>query len=910
MTAAPVLPVKPSQDRRLPQIVTVTAAHFRRTERYVFRRSFHERIRPARSRATLLRTVVALVGSLLIGWTATARAQTEEPVYVDVLENGWQDWSWATTQTSNASPVHAGTASIRVQAGAYQAISLHHDAFDTSPYAGVSFWIHGGSTGGQHLQVQALLAGVAQAPVALGTLVANTWQSITLSMAQLGVAGKPNMDGFWIQDTSGTTVPVFYVDDVRVVVAAPPATVSIAVDPATVVRTVDPRLFGLNTAVWDAALNSVATVDLLNAAQIRFLRFPGGSLSDEYHWATNTSGSVNWGTDFDDFASVAQGTGAQAVITANYGSGTAQEAAAWVRQSNVTRGYGFKYWEIGNENYGDWEHDDHTSPHDPYTYGATVPDYVAQMKAVDPTIKIGVVIVPGEDSYANYTNHSATNPRTGVAHNGWTPVLLATLKQRGVTPDFVIYHRYPLDAFGESDAGLLGSSATWAADLAALRQMLVDYLGAATAAGVEILCTEHNSVSSGPGKQTTSLVNGLFLADSVAAAMQTEVSGILWWDLRNGQDTTYNLSSWLYGWRGYGDYGVMSPQNDLYPSYYAQKLTKSFARGGEQVLRTTSDYARLSAYAVKRSDGGLRLLVVNKSPTSTLNANVSLGGYVPGASAAVTSYGKPQDDAAHTGTGSPDVAQTTFGAAAASFSFAFAPYSATVFAFSPAAAPTATPTTTSTPTRTPTQNSTPTATPTRTPTPISTSTPTSTPTLTPRPTPKPPKKAPTPLPTATPKPTPRPPSSPPASAGYGWEDGTTLGWTHSGGPITGVANSSARAYSGLRSLAVALTANGGSGRAYVSSPPVPAGASVTFRVWIPAGSAITAVQPYVQQGAGGGWLWTGNWMAIGSLQAGAWNSITVTVPANAVLPLFELGVQFFTASTPWSGTAYVDAISW
>ena len=52
-------------------------------------------------------------------------------------------------------------------------------------------------------------------------------------------------------------------------------------------------------------------------------------------------------------------------------------------------------------------------------------------------------VTPGEDSYANYTSHPAYNSREGASHNGWTPVLLATLRASGVTPDFIIHHRYP-----------------------------------------------------------------------------------------------------------------------------------------------------------------------------------------------------------------------------------------------------------------------------------------------------------------------------------------------------------------------------------------------------------------------------------------------------------------------------------
>jgi len=233
-------------------------------------------------------------------------------------------------------------------------------------------------------------------------------------------------------------------------------------------RTVDARQFGLNAAVWDSVFDTATTVNLLTDMGNQALRFPGGSLSDDYHWSTNTTSNNTWqwATSFNKFAQVATTVGSQVFITVNYGSGTPAEAAAWVNASNVTNHYGFKYWEIGNENYGSWETDTNTRPHDPYTYAQRFQAYYTQMKAVDPTIKIGAVAITGEDSDANYTDHPVTNPRTGVQHNGWTPVMLATLRSLGVTPDFLIYHRYPQAPGAETDQGLLLSSGTWASDAA------------------------------------------------------------------------------------------------------------------------------------------------------------------------------------------------------------------------------------------------------------------------------------------------------------------------------------------------------------------------------------------------------------------------------------------------------------
>ncbi|HWA84881.1 MAG TPA: immunoglobulin domain-containing protein [Opitutus sp.] len=481
---------------------------------------------------------------------------------------------------------------------------------------------------------------------------------------------------------------------------------NIAVDATQVVRTVDSRMFGLNTAVWDGLLSSKSTVPLLRAVDIRVLRFPGGSTSDTYDWRMNrsyaqnstTPNSWNWSIDFDDFAQVARSVGAQAIITVNYGSGTPQDAADWVTYSNVTKGYGFKYWEIGNECYGDWESDAHSSKQDPVVYANQAADSIALMKAVDPTIKIGVVVIDGEDSYAQTRFTAVTNPRTSASHKGWTPLMLTQLKTRGVTPDFVIFHRYPWAPGGEDDAKLLSGSSssntTWADDATGLRQQLKDYLGDTEAAKVELLATETNDVYAGPGKQSTSLVNALFMADSIGRLLQTEFDSCVWWALRNGpQDTAQNNSPALYGWRNYGDYGVVAPsgatqtaESAPYPTYYAMRLLSHFARGGDTVIKATSDDSLLAGYAVKRADGTLTLLVVNKSPTATASTSFTISGFTPAAVATTYSYGIPQDNEVRDGTGSGDIVQSSVSNAGATFSESFAPYSATVIALASGAA--------------------------------------------------------------------------------------------------------------------------------------------------------------------------------------------------------------------------------
>jgi hypothetical protein len=449
---------------------------------------------------------------------------------------------------------------------------------------------------------------------------------------------------------------------------------------------VDSRFFGLNVAIWDSVFDTTNTIGLLRQLDNRVMRYPGGSAADNYHWQSNmTRDGTTWATSFANFAHVATNTASQAFITVNYGSGTSAEAAGWVRSANITNGLGFKYWEVGNENYGNWETDTNARPNDPFTYATQFKNYATLMKAADPTIKVGAVAEVGENSYTNYVDHPATNSRTHVAHNGWTPVMLATMKSLGVTPDFLIYHRYAQSPGEENDSLLLQSASSWTDDAADLRQQLNDYLGAA-ATNIEIDCTENNSVYTNPGKQSASLVNGLFLADSIANAMQTEFNTVLWWDLRNAQEGGNNNSASLYGWRNYGDYGIADSSDpssavNRYPTFYAAKLLKYFARGGDRVVRATSDSPLLSAFAALRTSGFLSLLFINKAATNSVNANISVTGYRVSSNAAVFSYGMPQDNAAGVNNvAGADIAKTNLVVGGTNFTYTFAPYSITVIA--------------------------------------------------------------------------------------------------------------------------------------------------------------------------------------------------------------------------------------
>ena len=147
-----------------------------------------------------------------------------------------------------------------------------------------------------------------------------------------------------------------------------------------------------------------------------FIRWPGGNVAQDYRWLWGigprdervTWTNLSWKnepepSDFgtDEFVIFARAVGAEPSITVNVeGRGaTASEAAAWVEYCNgpATSKYGamraanghatpfgVKYWEVGNEIWGDWVR----GHSDAETYARNYNRYAQAMRAVDPSIKL------------------------------------------------------------------------------------------------------------------------------------------------------------------------------------------------------------------------------------------------------------------------------------------------------------------------------------------------------------------------------------------------------------------------------------------------------------------------------------------------------------------------------------------
>ena len=452
-------------------------------------------------------------------------------------------------------------------------------------------------------------------------------------------------------------------------VSAAAAPVTVTVNARAGLATVPDTALGVNHAIWDSQLGTVEASDLLRAAGVQMMRYPGGSYADIYHWRDHTApgGYVAPGTDFDTFMAGVRRAGAQPMIIANYGTGTPAEAADWVRYANVTKKYGARYWTVGNENYGNghygsaWEADHHPDKSATY-YANLVVEYADAMKAVDPTIKVGAVLTMP----ANW-------PDGLTAGNDPGPWNQTVLTIAGSKIDFVDVHWYP----GGSAADSLPRTSHITDAVHLLRQQIARYAGP-NAARIGISLTEVNVTSGG----MTSQPAALFLADAYSGLLASGVFTVHWWNVRNGIGTVSTVA----GQTDYGDYGMFSsgtctsdgsvcepPLNTPFASYHGLSMMSLFARTGDQFIRAGSDQSLVTAHAVRRGNGEVAVLLVNKDPDNSYPVTIDYAGFTPSA-AAPTVY-------SHTN-GATAIATSQSGSAT---SRTLPPYSLTTLVVRPAA---------------------------------------------------------------------------------------------------------------------------------------------------------------------------------------------------------------------------------
>ena len=633
--------------------------------------------------------------------------RNELPLYLDYGSGPWfhdgNGGGWI--DPSSTSYVLSNQYAMRVGLPSNNALAILRvvgsNYLDTTGFTNLEFWINGGPTNGQkpylavRLEENTWPGGVPLADYV--TVQSNAWSQVRIPLTHIGAGGVSNLSWIFLKNTGAVAVSQFWMDNVKLVKPWPPAAPAILVDAThTVSPILTKRIFGLNVAAWDAIMTNSDTLARLREGGFKMLRYPGGSLADYYDWQNNrhkTNPSTIYAVNTSNFLAVADGVGAEKNITVNYGRGSSAEASNWVKYVFGTLNKTVEWWCVGNECFASWEDDTNTPAHDAVKYVSRWCQYRTAMTNARPGIKVGVVGTYDEGDFTN-TYSAVTNPVNGTIHGGWSPVMLTQLARSNQVPDFYELHYYGYSEGGAllippdraSDYHLLRSGEYERRAVERCRKMLCDYLGPTNGSNVAIHVTENNCASYNPGKQFLSLINGMFVPEMFNQAALAGADAFLWWDLHNSPYTNYNNSTTLYGWRNYGDYGVLAVGasvplgdsiNEPYPPFYGFKLLTNFSHPGDVLVDVTNNYPdALRTYACIPPDtGSVRLLVINMAPDSGLRPTIGLAGFNAGSNATAFSYVISND------LNREDITVTSVTVNPTNIQYAFPKYSMTVLKF-------------------------------------------------------------------------------------------------------------------------------------------------------------------------------------------------------------------------------------
>ncbi|MCP4656190.1 MAG: hypothetical protein GY856_12325 [bacterium] len=443
-------------------------------------------------------------------------------------------------------------------------------------------------------------------------------------------------------------------------------TARVEIDPARLLHQVSPLLFGMHIE-WvedgNGLLDPVRPVlrteviDRLRPLRVPLFRFPGGIHADYYDWRlgvdppqkrrasrnvfTREQERHRFGTP--EFLALLEATGAQALITANYGTGTPEEAGAW---AEVLAASGpAPFWEVGNEIYLSSPSPQADGPngraiyHPPEEYARDFPSYRAAIRAAIPDALVGAIahvdtgafpLAPAENrDWTERMLEAIEEPADFIAvHNAYAPVILDD------ATDFS-NERHERDAYLALYAAALGIRDNLD-EVARTVARLSPIHGEVPIAVTEL--GPFFGLSAKPGHHAAYVDQTRTLA---AALYTASVLDVLIGDPRVFMGCYTNP---VHRWYGslitdHGTSLVTTPTYHLYALYRsrfesrlvaAEVSSPSFETRRVGIVEARSAVPDLIARASIGEDGRrLTAMLVNRSPDRSLITTVALGGFVP-----------------------------------------------------------------------------------------------------------------------------------------------------------------------------------------------------------------------------------------------------------------------------------------
>lgn len=418
-------------------------------------------------------------------------------------------------------------------------------------------------------------------------------------------------------------------------VATGTATDSLVIDVDKVLTKVSPYVYGANGNLWMGQIvTEPALLGYITDLSPNIIRGPGGSISDIFFWnqseqgpsdapasLMNADGTLStagywyggnmgsWTLSLDNYYALLKQTASTGILTVNYGYaryGTAPDpvaaaahlAAGWVRYDKGRT----RYWEIGNESYGNWEagyridtknnHDGQPEYITGALYGKQLGVFADSMRKA--AAETGATIYIGATLYdkppASYDYASIKTWNQGVLENA------------GKTADFFIVHDYFTGYNTNSTRSDILASGTTVPT--AVMSYIRSQLGAAGLAMKPVAMTEWNIQAVG-SRQNVSYVAGMQAVEALGGFIKNKFGEASRWDLANGWSSGDDQGMFNIG----DEPGVpqWNPRPSFFYLYYFQKFF------GDRMVADTLSSANgdLHTYSSTFSSGQAGTIIVN-----------------------------------------------------------------------------------------------------------------------------------------------------------------------------------------------------------------------------------------------------------------------------------------------------------
>lgn len=416
------------------------------------------------------------------------------------------------------------------------------------------------------------------------------------------------------------------------------ATYTVTIDRSLVLTKVPRSLFGNNANLWMTQMVTEPTLlDHITKLHPHIIRFPGGSISDIFFWnaPNNTAPSDapselvnaagvsapsgfwygknadNWTLSVDNYYTMLQQTGNQGLITINYGyaryskatnpvAAAAHLAADWVRYDNGRT----KYWEIGNENFGDWEAGyriklaDNKDGQPEFLTGQL---YGQHFKVIADSMRKAAT-EKGKTIYIGAVTVEAESPSWATnTHKTWNSGLMSAA---GTSPDFYVIHSYYTPYNTNSNAADILNTAT--TETKKMMDFVKQTLQNSGIAAKPIALDEWNIFAVG-SKQQVSHINGLHADLLLGELLKNNYGMSSRWDLANAWDNGND-----HGMFNNGDEPDGVPKWNPRPAFYHMYFFQKFL-GDRMVASSVSGTTDIESYASSFASGEMGLALINKS---------------------------------------------------------------------------------------------------------------------------------------------------------------------------------------------------------------------------------------------------------------------------------------------------------